>query len=72
MGKRNANKIKMIERRYRPSSVFLKNNILWIAGGSGTKTSTKSSEFVNFNMGASSKGPDLPFEIWGHMTVKYR
>ena len=57
--------------RYRPSCVILRNNEAWIAGGSGTNTSLRSSEFVNLNSG-SKRGPDLPFDIWGHSTVKYR
>ena len=60
-----------ISFRYRPSCVMLRNNDAWIAGGSGTSTSLSSSEFINLKSG-SRRGPDLPFDIWGHETVKYR
>ena len=42
-----------------------------IIGGSGNKSSTKSSEFVNLETGAR-EGPELPFEAWGHSMIKYR
>ena len=61
----------LISFRYRPSCVVLRNNDAWIAGGSGTSNSLSSSEFVNLKSG-SKRGPDLPFDIWGHAAVKYR
>ena len=63
----------LIEKR---TYLFLKglgSNIMshCIIGGSGNKSSTKSSEFVNLETG-SREGPELPFEAWGHSMIKYR
>ena len=62
----------LIEKKY----LFWKglgSNIMsnCIIGGSGNKSSTKSSEFVNLETGAR-EGPELPFEAWGHSMIKYR
>ena len=59
----------MLEKRYRASCVILNNKTAWVVGGILAKSST-STELLSINEGAI-KGPDLPFEIWGHCMIKY-
>ena len=58
---------KLLENRYKPSSIVLNNSTIWITGG--TKYQQKITEF--FSLGQeTTKGPELPFTIFSHCMVQ--
>ena len=62
--------VKMLQKRFKSSSVVFHESTLWIIGGSNGLNSLYSTEFLSLNQ-PPFEGPDLPFCIHDHCVIQY-
>ena len=70
IGQQNT-KMKMLESRVLAASIALDDRTLWIVGGwDENDQDLSTTEFIKLGQ-PSEKGPDMPFDIWGHSMIQF-